>query len=400
MNMAAATLSLFDDKKRSDSTPQSDTETHFEFLNRVDNPWFAEVRGLLDRWFVRLPAEVRTDVRSRFRTGGDGGLQGAFWEIYLHELFTCLKYELTPHPIVPNSPRKPDYLISGNGVAFYLEATVVVPSEEEAAQERRTAAIREAVNRLQSESFFLEMMVIREGSSAPPTGQLRTGLREWMSGYDPDEVLAAFETTFSAPVYEWEHGDWLIEFSLVPTAPQYRDEPIQRPVGIFSPPGGWIDDVTPLLNSLRAKATKYGQLNLPYLVAISCERPFLGDSDVTQALYGRTRYRIPIGPDGSSPGSVSLSRAPNGLWYGPNGPQNTRVSGVLVASHLRPETITKSVPTLWENPWARDPLTLRLPFPSMRVDPVSRLPTRENTLFDPSAVFGLSPDWPVAGDPW
>lgn len=52
-------VSLFDDLKREDPSPARPGEDSFAFLNRVDTPFWAKVRRLLEEWFGHYPAEGR-----------------------------------------------------------------------------------------------------------------------------------------------------------------------------------------------------------------------------------------------------------------------------------------------------------------------------------------------------
>jgi hypothetical protein len=47
-------LQLFDDIERTDPSAAPRGESHFAFLNRIDRPYFAAVRDLLENWFTRL----------------------------------------------------------------------------------------------------------------------------------------------------------------------------------------------------------------------------------------------------------------------------------------------------------------------------------------------------------
>jgi hypothetical protein len=85
----------------------------------------AAPRAVLEDWFSRWPTDSRPDLRARLRAKDDGQFLGAFWELYLHELHLRLGFECERDPELPDSPRRPDFLVHGAGGSFYLEATVV-----------------------------------------------------------------------------------------------------------------------------------------------------------------------------------------------------------------------------------------------------------------------------------
>ena len=51
-----------------------------------------------------------------------------------------------------------------------------------------------------------------------------------------------------------------------------------------------------------------------------------------------------------------VRRDTDGVWYGPRGPVNTRVSGVLSTERLGPWSLGQRRARLFVNPWARRPL--------------------------------------------
>lgn len=90
--------SLFDHFVRTDASPSAESEDYFTFLNRVDTPFWAEVRRVLDVWFSRYPGERAPALRREFRSRRGRQQRGAFWELYLHELFLQLGYSVVVHP--------------------------------------------------------------------------------------------------------------------------------------------------------------------------------------------------------------------------------------------------------------------------------------------------------------
>jgi hypothetical protein len=70
--------------------------------------------------------------------------------------------------------------------------------------------------------------------------------------------------------------------------------------------------------------------------------------DVFQSLFGDEAVEIHW--------DTGESRDVNGVWRGPNGYQNMRLSGVLTFMGLRPTLIGSVEPTLWHHPRAYHPL--------------------------------------------
>src|SRR4051794_37499702 len=122
---------LFADRARDDSEVARPGESTYRFLDRVDDPAFANVRELLNEWFARFGAdqdgEAVADLRGRLNAKSGVQFYGAFWELYLHELHARLDFDVEVHPAGPTTTR-PDFRISRGDERFYLEAVVPNPS--------------------------------------------------------------------------------------------------------------------------------------------------------------------------------------------------------------------------------------------------------------------------------
>jgi hypothetical protein len=59
---------LFDEFERTDPSPRGYEEDTFSFLNRVDQPFWQEIRDELERWYADYPDEEHGfGLRARFR---------------------------------------------------------------------------------------------------------------------------------------------------------------------------------------------------------------------------------------------------------------------------------------------------------------------------------------------
>jgi len=395
---------IFDDVERSDPAPGRFGETTFEILNRAPGPYWSRVRDLIEDWFSRLPSEARAHVRSRLRARDDRQFRAGFWELYCHESLRRLGYEITCEPVQPGVPRQPDFLAEGPSETFVMEVTAVGDSGERVAADRREAEVLAVIDRVQTTNFFLSLETHAVGPGSPPATRLRRQLERWLASLDPDDVKRSIDEegiTFgpSVPRWEWKEAGWHVVFRPLPIKPEARGKPGLRAVGMRSPGMGFvIDDTTRLRGAIRDKAGAYGDLGVPYIVAGQLDGSSAGDFAVMNALYGHLQVAMGQRADGTL--ETSETRAPDGVWFGPTGIQNRRLSGVLIARHLVPWTITTTVPTLWHHPSAHLPLTIDAPMWRIaRVDSASAI-AFENPRLPIGAFFGLSPQWPGPEEPW
>ncbi|MGA2992349.1 MAG: hypothetical protein ABSD88_17910, partial [Candidatus Korobacteraceae bacterium] len=145
-------MPLFDDIRHIEMRPRRQNEGVFEYMNTSARPGICRIRELLERWFEHLPANAKADVGSRFRTRD--GHEGAFFELYWHELLLSNCYKVELHPTIADGANKPDFLVYRNDVPqFYLEATLAMPQGNLAA-DRRFAELHDTLDRMNSPDYF------------------------------------------------------------------------------------------------------------------------------------------------------------------------------------------------------------------------------------------------------
>ena len=102
-------MRLFDDVERTDLEPAELTEPKFSFLNNAGGACWEAVRNELESWFARFPPEHQKHLYTRFRNKRDAHHLAAFWELYLHELFSRLGFRVQVHPF--EDKKSPDFLL-------------------------------------------------------------------------------------------------------------------------------------------------------------------------------------------------------------------------------------------------------------------------------------------------
>jgi hypothetical protein len=147
--------------------------------------------------------------------------------------------------------------------------------------------------------------------------------------------------------------------------------------------------------AVEGKATKYGALELPLIVAVNVMDDFCDDVDILNALFGEEQVIAVRQPDGQWRDEWG-TRLPNGAWRGPAGPRNTLVSAAVVSNQLSPSTLRASVMELIHNPWAAHALSPdSLPLGQRSVSlPDGHIHRRIGTVV--GDLLGIPEPWPVA----
>jgi hypothetical protein len=310
----------------------------------------------VDEWFSRLCPGLRDGVFRRLHGGDDQEFDAGFWELYLHELFTRLGYEITCEPTLPNG-RKIDFLLRRDGAAIYLEATTAGKSDDQRGADARRSRIYRELDQVETSAFMMGISIDRAGGGdLPKLATLRAQLQAWLAQLDPDEAQQRWEADGEVPVYHWsDKSGWELTFEALPNKPEFRSQPVERPLGMFfDETGGLIRDEDPLMRALKRKQpSRYGGLTWPYVVAVG-ETPFdPGDTEShrTNVLFGRNAIKY---GDGHDPRWVRLD---DGIWRGPGArPRNRRLAAVLFVSHLTPWSVDKTELEWWDNPFANLPV--------------------------------------------
>jgi hypothetical protein len=279
----ASSQTLFDDFPRLDKGPSDRSESTFEYLNRSARSDVALIRDLLEDWFSRLPPNAQPELHARFRSADDRQYLGAFFELYLHQLFLRLGMTV-------ERQTRPDFRIfKDNEPVFYLEAVLAAPSNADVSTEKIKNRIYDALNqRLNSPNFLIAIQRAKGASTIdPPIKPLIRLLEERLNSLDPDAVARQMEQGGwrALPFWTWQHEEWEISFRAIPKLPQMRGKPGVRPVGSYMK-SGWVEPQEGIRGAIRKKATKYGELDLPYIIAVNALEEFVEQDAAVEALFG------------------------------------------------------------------------------------------------------------------
>jgi hypothetical protein len=385
-------MPLFDDKVRTDSRLGRRTESIFGFLDRVNRPEFAVVRDLMNGWFERFPAEAHADLRARFRSDDPGQSLGAFWELYLHGLFRARGYTLKRDPEVPGTSRRPDFLVIGEGGEFYLEATTVGYSKDEMAARRRRNVVLDLVDEAQNPDFWVTIQVPGEGRKTPSRRDIVPKLEAQLNSLDWATVV---NSDGAQPEFDLHARDWVLHFRVHARDEALRGDPLFPMIGMGPSWAGYVDERQYIESDLRAKSTRYGRPDKPFVIGALCLRDFATDESIEQALYGPQVIRVPVVDGTGSIGDAEAARDPHAFWQWGQEQRATRVSAVLTARHINPWVLLEPHLTLWKNPWASLPLEVELPFRTATGNlKQNRLEFADATA-EARDILGLHDGWPA-----
>jgi hypothetical protein len=305
-------MNLFGDILRTHRGPATHSEDTFSFLNRSVRPASEAVRNLLESFFCRYPPSESAELKSKFEIQ----FESAFFELYLHELLLRLGCEVDVHPTLNGTGAKPDFLARfPHGREVIVEAVIATDrTDKERGRDARLNALYDAINgKTISPNFFICLGPISDRDAIPTPRKIRGFIKKRIANLDPDVVERAVRVGCELPRWTYrDEGGFELEIAAVPKSPESRGKPEARPIGAYPGEARWGDSRAVLKKSIDYKATKYGELDTPFVVAVNAKWGTSRDV-VAKALFG----------------SKDLSDKSDGVW---NPTRNTRLSGVLATT--------------------------------------------------------------------
>ncbi len=216
---------------------------------------------------------------------------------------------------------------------------------------------RQSREELISNVFYLDLEIKGAPKSQPPSRKLSNDINTWLAQLDPDEVGNQFdEGGFdSLPVFYFSHHGWQVRFRPIPKKKSKRGVRSKSPIGMIELEWNSVDHRTPLRNALEAKASSYGELTEPFMIAVNCLE-HIDDIDIMEALFGKENWIVGIDPSNPDRAPrVDMQRVLDGFWTAKSGPEYTRISGVLLFLRYKVWDIENAEVRLYHNPWAKKP---------------------------------------------
>jgi hypothetical protein len=321
---------LFDEKERSDLKPANHLDNTYDYYDRCALKEISEKRKILNQWFNNSPESEKSELKARFKKS----FSPAFFELFLHELFRKQGFSLEPHPELPNSTKRPDFLVTRDGFEFYLEAKEVKDkSERELGVDNRISAFYDSLNRTNSPNFFFAIdHFVFKNSLQPKLKDCIRFIESELQKYDPDEITKQYELNGldNRPIIEYDNKDLSLVISLIPKNKDARGLNDVRPIGIYGTESTWGGPEDAIKRSVAKKAGRYGTLDKPYLICInSTSERGTHEFDTLNSLFGKSQFSFSTDPNNRN---ERQTRSLDGVFQNEYGPQYTRVSAIFITS--------------------------------------------------------------------
>lgn len=385
-------MPLFDDTHRAPDIGANANEGAYQYLNRSGRREVEQVREKFSEFFDRYPEDHQASLIARFKSDNDTTHQSAAFELILHEaLLRSGAHIEAIEPPLPHTNRSPDFLVRNiDGERFYLEATLATGmSDRDRRAKRLYDDFVQAINEVRSDNFLLSVRFVGMPTAPVSSRRVRASIEAWLTSLEFSDV--ASKGTAIAEGDPWfTHEENTCKVEIWPIPLKNPGTPVQRAIGIQ-----WGDAWTrtpgaALRSSLERKANRYGNLDLPYVVAVNALDHNGQRHDVLSALLGQELVRFPIGPDAGEP---YWDRDWDGLWVKPNRQwRGRRVSGVLICDNLSLWSASRRPVVYVGHPAPNNPLlNFPLAVDKLLPDDGNLAETKGESI---GQILGLSHKWP------
>lgn len=321
-------MNLFEEKNRTDKAYANHLDNTYDFFDRSALSWIELIRNHLNNWFDKYPKSEKVELKARFKDK----FSPAFYELFIHEYFSNQGFTLEPHPKINGTTKRPDFLVKGKGIEFYLEAKEAMDkSDKEVSLENKEKLFYDGLNKVNSPNFFLKLDKVEfKLSNQPSSKKLVRFLENKLPNYNPDLLAKKVKEKGFDELEKiiYEDKNLKVQVSLIPKSPKIRGKKDIRPIGIYPINASWGGAGNSLKSAFTKKATRYGKLDKPFIICINSksDKP-LDDYEVLNAMFGSSTYFFnknkPI-TDGE------WSRKFDGIFQNTLGAKYTRVSAVFI----------------------------------------------------------------------
>ncbi|MGD0108769.1 MAG: hypothetical protein ABSC06_32740 [Rhodopila sp.] len=341
-------MTIFDDITRGDADPPHQDETAFAYLNRSGRPEAARVRQLINDWLTHYPAHDRDSLVTRLRSVIDDQHRSAFFELFIHELVITRGHKVIAiEPKLVDKTKSPDFLVAAKeGHQLYLECVLATGrSQQEVAAQARLNQALTVIDRTPSPVHFLDLSVHGVPTAPISIKKMMRMLLTWIAKLPDDD------TCMDAAPFDYEECG--VSISLRAFRRHNRDR-AGRAIGARFFPVRQVTDDGDVKSALEKKASRYGTLDHPYVVAVNALGIWARESNAVDALFGSPCIVVRHMEHGTI--TNEEGRNTDGVWWGPSGGRRKRLSAVLSTERIDPWNFACRHGRLIRNPWATVPL--------------------------------------------
>lgn len=337
--------------ERADMSPRENNENRYEFLNTSGRKNVFKIRQRLETYFNLYPKNEREEMKSRLKT--EEHFDSTLFEMFLYYQLKNDNFEIELHPDLKETNNKPDFLLTKKNKQIYLEAKVDHnKSFEKSKRDKVEKVIKDVINRFSIGNYrlVLEDLTVKS-SNSPSVKGFKKSIKEKIEKLDKTKEIQS--TNKKSASYVYEDNNLRIKYKVFVVPTNYKDN---RSIQIDAAAEAvWVNSGVSLRKSLSEKASRYGEMNAPFIIAINCLDLFIDQEEVEIGLFGDKKSKVFLNNDSGELIVKENYHENNGFFSNTNPNKNNHVSAVLIY-HLGVRNLED--PAYWFkiNPNAKYPL--------------------------------------------
>lgn len=309
-----------------------------------EDPPLVALREEFLAWLAEVPEPHRVDLSARLRSEDDRAHLSARLELFVHHYLCWNGWEVQVHPQVAHSSNHPDFLAEKGDAKVVVECRSIFDQLAIAQQDQRLRQLADETSTRLGRTVILHPL--SDLPQSIPVRRIRTWIQRQHFLGDGTDCL---EFDFWDDHQGRHYGVRVI-------LPRLSDggESVTGVHGIMSQVQA-ITNAQQLRDALQEKASKYGTLDVPYVIAVSGETRFpMTRKHEVDALFGDRVWNIRR----HGPVMVTETRNPNGLFTSHQNdvPEYSEVSAVLVYRFKWLDEGHENRIHIYHNPYAGKPI--------------------------------------------
>lgn len=368
-------MTLFDDKPREARRAIKPGETKFDFVDSIAA--FETCRDHLNRLYCELPERERGEYEARLKATRFHMFDSAFFELILRGMFLRQGWRVEPHPdLGVGESTKPDFLVLKQGQPlFVLEAVTteerLQDGDSESSQKLKAQVLSDLLS-IEDTHFVVLVSTIKNTplERAPSLRYYKRQIRCWLDSLDAKSLFGS-ENYENNPTKVIDISGWTLRL----TAIAYENKEDKSICGSYTAAAGWVSPQVRIKRAILEKARRYGDLGLPYVIAVNYCGFFARLEDLISVLFGQLTYVVDPELKSELP---RMYRKRDGLWYSGVSTSYKDLSAVWMFDNADIFTFPNVRHSLVLNPDAIFPLTAELPTNCFAVDKSFLVQTYDN----------------------
>ncbi|MCY4528351.1 MAG: hypothetical protein OXD46_04885 [Chloroflexi bacterium] len=309
-----------------------------------DNPEFVALRNEVLHQLIRVPEPHRSVWEGRLKNKLEHAHSSARLEICLHDFFRKRGWEIEIEPELPVTPNKPDFLLTDRGRSVMVEARAVLGADSERQQDNRLMQLTDDLRGKLKRTVLIHPML--DLPSSLPNKRIAKEIESRTS-----EVGLLQEFLVKG---EHQGQPYSLEVTVLWEAKLPQSADVGGTVGQVVE----VDIGHPVRKAIMEKAHKYGELLIPFVIAIWPKLPYhfsFGDDDDFVALYGDKAWQ-----DSDYSELRDVIKPSNGIFTIRGKDGTHRYSEVSAVLFCHPYKTDPPNIYIYHNPFAKRPIGMKV----------------------------------------